>query len=55
MSLLQPVHSATMLLSYEQLLIQNYYHEEKLIPEQHRGQPNPLLQLTFDTCMTSRT
>jgi hypothetical protein len=55
MSLLQPVHTTTMLLPYEQLFIQNYYHEEKRIPEQHRGEPNPLLQLAFDTCMTSRT
>jgi hypothetical protein len=44
-----------MLLPYEQLFIQNYHQEGKLIPEQHRGEPNPLLQLTFDTHMMSHT
>jgi hypothetical protein len=55
MSLLQPVHTATMLLQYLQLFIQNYHHKGKLIPEQHRGEPNPLLQLAFDTCVTAHT
>jgi hypothetical protein len=39
MSLLQPVHTSTTLLPYEQLFIQNYYHEGKRIPEQQRGEP----------------
>jgi hypothetical protein len=43
MSLLQTVHTATMLLPYEQLFIHNYHHKGKLIPEQQRGEPNPLL------------
>jgi hypothetical protein len=49
MTLLQPVNNTAMLLPYEQLFIQNYYHKEKLIPEQHRSEPNPLLQLAYDT------
>jgi hypothetical protein len=43
------------LLPYEQLFIQNYHHKGKLIPEQHRGEPNPLLQLACDNCTTART
>jgi hypothetical protein len=49
MLLLQPVHTTTMLVPYEQLFIQNYHHMGKLIPQQHRGEPNPLLQLAFNT------
>jgi hypothetical protein len=55
MSLLKPVHTTTMSTPYEQLFIQNFHHNGKLIPEQHSGEPNPLLQLTIDTCLTSRT
>jgi hypothetical protein len=55
MTSLQPVHTTTTLLSYEQLFIQNYHHKRKLIPEQYRGEPKPLLQLAFDTCTTART
>jgi hypothetical protein len=49
MILLQPVHTTTMLLPYEQLFIQHYYHKRKLIPEQRRGEPDLLLQLAYDS------
>jgi hypothetical protein len=54
-TLLQPVKNTTMLLPYEQLLIQNYHHKGKLILEQHRGEPNPLLQLAYNTCTATHT
>jgi hypothetical protein len=55
MPLLRPVHTVTMLFPYEQRFIQNYHHEGKLIPEQHGGESNQLLQLAFDASLTSRT
>ena len=42
-----------MLIPYEQLLIQKFYHNGNLIPEQSQGEHNPLFQLTIDTNLTS--
>jgi hypothetical protein len=55
MTLVQPVNNTAMLLPYEQLFIQNYHHKGKHIPEQHRGEPNPLLQLAYNTDTKTHT
>jgi hypothetical protein len=44
-----------MLIPYEQYFNQNFHHNGKHIPEQYSGEPNPLLQLAINTCLTSRT
>jgi hypothetical protein len=54
-TLLQPIHTTTLLLPYEQLFIQNYHQKGKLIPEQQRAEPKPLLQLAYNTCTAART
>jgi hypothetical protein len=43
-----------MLILYEQLYIQNYHHNGHLIPEQSKGDINPLIQLIIDTSHTDR-
>jgi hypothetical protein len=48
MTLLQPIQSTTLLLPYEQMFIHRYHQKGKLIPEQQRGEPNPLLQRSHD-------
>jgi hypothetical protein len=37
MSLLKPTHKTSMLISYEQLFIQTFYHNGNLITEQGTG------------------
>jgi len=37
-----------MLVPYEKLLIQTFHHKGNLIPEQNRGEQNPLFQLATD-------
>jgi hypothetical protein len=48
LSMLRPVNKATMLLTYEQLYIQNLHQHDKLIPEQNVPDPNPILKRAFD-------
>jgi uncharacterized protein HemY len=48
LSTLKPVSRATLLLPYKQLYIQSLHQHDKLIPEQHAPDPNPILQLAFD-------
>jgi len=45
MTLIKPIRNANMLIPYEQLLIQTTHKEGKLIPEQKRGEHNPLFEL----------
>jgi hypothetical protein len=44
-----------MLIPYEQLFIQIFYHNGNLITEQGTDEQNPLLQLASDTMLTSET
>jgi len=44
MRLLKQVNKTTAQIPYERLNIQTLHHAGKLIPEQHPGDPNPLLQ-----------
>jgi hypothetical protein len=46
LSMLRPVNRATLLLPYEQLFFQTFHQHDKLIPEQHAPNANPILQLT---------
>ena len=54
MTLLKPIHKTSLLIPYEQLLIQTYQYNGTLITEQNRGEQNPLLQLAIDTRLTSQ-
>ena len=53
MSLLKPIHKTSMLIPYEQLLIQTFHHNGNLITEQGTGEQNPLFQLSIDTMLRS--
>ena len=53
MSLPKPVCKKSMLIPYEQLLIQTSHHKGNLVPEQSKGEHNPLFQLAIDTDLTS--
>jgi hypothetical protein len=44
-----------MLSPYEQLFIQTFHHNGKLITEQGTGEQNPLFQLAIDNMLTSAT
>jgi hypothetical protein len=48
MSLHKPVKKPHMLIPYEQLYIQSFHHNEKLIPEQNCGEQDPLFALAND-------
>jgi hypothetical protein len=52
MSLLKPIHKTTMLIPYEQLLIQTFHQNGNLIPEQNCGEQNPLFLLATDYSLT---
>jgi hypothetical protein len=55
MKLLKHEHKTSMLIPYEQLFIQTYYHDEHLITEQNAGEPNLLFQPVIDTTPISAT
>jgi len=55
MSLLKPIHKTSILIPYEQLVIQTFHHNGILITEQGTGEQNPLFQLPIDTMLTSPT
>jgi hypothetical protein len=42
MTLLKPIHKPSMLIPYEQLLIQTFHQNRTLIPEQNCSEQNPL-------------
>jgi hypothetical protein len=44
-----------MLISYEQLFIQTFYHNGNLVTEQGTGEQTPLFLLAIDTMLTSAT
>jgi len=48
MTLLKPLTNTSLLKPYEQYYINSLHKEGKLIPEQCRGDPNPLLLLAND-------
>jgi hypothetical protein len=48
MTLLKPIRDTTMLIPYEQLFIQAFHQNGKLVPEQQSNEPNPLFQLIID-------
>ena len=52
MSLLKPIRKTSLLISYEQLLIQTFHHKCNLVPEQSQGDYKPLFQLAADTALT---
>jgi len=52
MSLLKPMHKTSMLIPYEQLLIQTFHHKGKLIPEQNCSEQTPLFHLATDYNLT---
>ena len=53
MAILKPLNDTTMLTPYEQYFIQSLHQEGQLIPEQHPGEKNLLLQLAIDPSYTS--
>ena len=53
MTILKPLKDMTMLTPYEQYFIQSLHQEGQLIPKQHLGDKNPLLQLAIDPSYTS--
>jgi hypothetical protein len=55
MSLLRCIHKTSVLISYEQLFIQTFYHNGNFITEQGTGEQNPLFQLAIDTMLMSAT
>jgi hypothetical protein len=54
MILLKTIHNVVMLIPYEQLFIQAFQKNGKLIPEQYSGEPNPLFQLVINEDRTSQ-
>jgi len=48
MSLLKPIHTTSMLIPCEELLIQTFHQNGNLIPEQNCGEQNPLFMLATD-------
>jgi hypothetical protein len=52
MTILKPLNDTTMLITYEQYFIQSLHQEGQLIPEQHPGERNLLLQLAIDPSYT---
>ena len=52
MTLLKPIHKSSMLIPYEQLLIQTFHQNGTLIPEQNCSEQNPLLLLATEHSFT---
>jgi len=48
MTLLKPIHKPSMLIPYEQLLIQTFHQNGTLIPEQNCSKQNPLFLLATE-------
>jgi len=45
MTLLNQINTTTLLFAYEQMYIQSFRHNNKLIPEQHLSEHNPMFDL----------
>ena len=54
MMLFKATHMTTMLIPYEQLLIQTFHHNGNLIPEQNPCEQNQLFHLVIDTSSMSQ-
>jgi len=52
MSLHKPIHKTSMLIPYQQLLIQTFHQNGNLIPEQNCGEQIPLFLLATDYSLT---
>jgi len=52
MTLLKPIHKPSMLIPYEQLLIQTFRQNGTLIPEQNCSEQNPLFLLATEHSFT---
>ena len=46
--MLKQINKTTLLIPFEQLYIQSYYHHTQLILEQNTGEYNPIYQLILD-------
>jgi len=45
MTLLKQIDTPTLLLPYEQMYVQSFYHNNEHIPEQHLNEHNPMFEL----------
>jgi hypothetical protein len=52
MTLLKPIHKPSMLIPYEQLLIQTFHQNRTLIPEQNCSEQKPLFRLATEHSLT---
>jgi len=52
-TLFKHINKTTLLIPFEHLYMQSYYHHKQLIPEQHAGEHNPIHQLIHDLHNTS--
>jgi len=52
MALLKPIHKPSMLIPYEQLIIQTFNQNGSLIPEQNGSEQNPLFLLATEHSLT---
>ena len=52
MTLLKPFHKPSMLIPYEQLVIQAFHRNGTLIPEQNCNEQNPLFRLATEHSLT---
>jgi hypothetical protein len=52
MVLLKQINKTKFLIPYEQLYIHSHHHHKQLIPEQNRGEYNPMYQLVYDQQVT---
>ena len=48
MTLLKPIHKPSMVIPYEQLLIQTFHQNGTLIPKQNCNEQNPLFRLATE-------
>jgi len=55
MTLLKPIYRTSMLTLYEQLCIQTFHHNDRLVAGQGSGEQNPLYQSAIDTGLMSMT
>jgi hypothetical protein len=48
MTLLNPIKNTSILTTYKQFYMQSLHKSGRLIPEQNKGEMNPLFQQAFD-------
>ena len=54
MTLLKRINKPVLLLPYEQMYIQSFYHNNELIPEQHLNKHNPMFEFLQRKHLTSQ-